>query len=58
MSGFVLLLLIAVIVAFFYTRLRGKMKLPVAGKNWVGAIVVVIIVIAMLWASAHNGGKP
>jgi fumarate reductase subunit D len=55
-SGLILLLLIAVLIAFGYTKLRGKMKLPVAGKHWTGAIIIVVLVVLMLWAS-HNGGK-
>ena len=54
-SGFVLLILIGVLVAFGYTRLRGKMKLSISGKNWVAPIVIVVIVALMLWASSHNG---
>ena len=55
-SGLILLLLIAAAIAFGYTKLRGKMKLPVAGKHWTGPIIIVVIVVLMLWAS-HNGGK-
>jgi fumarate reductase subunit D len=53
-SGLVLLILIGVLVAFGYTRLRGKMKLNVSGKNWIGPIVIVVILVLMLWAS-HSG---
>ncbi len=53
-TGLVLLLLIGVLVAYGYTRLRGKMKLSVTGKNWIGPIVIVVFVALMLWAS-HNG---
>ena len=53
-SGLILLILIGILVAFGYTRLRGKMKLPVSGKNWVAPVVIVIIVALMLWAS-HSG---
>jgi len=55
-SGLVLLILIGALVAFGYTRLRGKMKLSVSGKNWIAPIVIVVIVALMLWAS-HNGSK-
>lgn len=55
-SGLILLLLIAALIAFGFTKLRGKMKLPVAGKHWTGAIVIVVFVLLLLWAS-HNGGK-
>jgi fumarate reductase subunit D len=53
-SGFILLILIGILVAFAYTRLRGKMKLSVSGKNWIAPIVIVVIIALMLWAS-HNG---
>ena len=53
-TGLILLLLIGVLVAYGYTRLRGKMKLSVSGKNWIGPIVIVVVVALMLWAS-HSG---
>ena len=53
-SGLILLILIGVLVAFGYTRLRGKMKLSISGKNWIAPIVIVVIVVLMLWAS-HSG---
>jgi hypothetical protein len=53
-SGFILLILIGILVAFAYTRLRGKMKLSISGKNWIAPIVIVAIIALMLWAS-HNG---
>ena len=54
MSGLILLVLIAVLVAFAWTRLRGKLKLPVTGKHWLAPIVIVGFLILMLW-SKHNG---
>jgi hypothetical protein len=57
MTGLILLVFIAAIAAFFYTRMRGKMKLPISGKHWTGAIVVIVLVVLMLWAS-QKGGKP
>jgi fumarate reductase subunit D len=50
-SGLILLILIGILVAYGYTRLRGKMKLPVSGKNWIAPVVIVVIVALMLWAS-------
>ena len=54
MTGLILLILIGALVAFGWTRLRGKMKLGVSGKNWVGPIVVVVLLGLMLW-STHTG---
>ena len=54
MTGLILLVLIGAIVAFAWTRLRGKMKLNINAKNWLGPILVVVIVGLMLW-STHAG---
>ena len=53
-SGLILLIIIGVVVAYVYTRLRGRMKLSVSGKNWIAPVVIVVIVGLLLWAS-HNG---
>jgi hypothetical protein len=34
--------------------MRGKMKLSVSGKHWVGPIFIVVVVVLMMWAT-HNG---
>jgi len=54
MSGIILLVLIGVVVAYAWTRLRGKMKMGVSGKDWLGPIVVVVLLGLLLWAS-HGG---
>jgi hypothetical protein len=54
MDGLILLVLVGALVAFGWTRLRGKMKLGVSGKNWVAPIVIVVMVGLLLWAT-HNG---
>ena len=53
-SALILLILIGVVVAYGYTRLRGKMKLSVSGKNWIAPIVIVGIIALMLWASSQG----
>ena len=52
MTGLILLVLIGVVIAWLWTRVRGKMKLGVSGKNWVGPIVVVVLVGLLLWANS------
>ena len=54
MDGLILLVLIGALVAFGWTRLRGKMKLGVSGKNWLAPIFIVVVVALMLW-SVHTG---
>ena len=54
MSGLILVVLIGVLVAYGYTRMRGKMKLSVSGKHWVAPVVIIVVVLLLVWAS-HNG---
>jgi fumarate reductase subunit D len=54
LTGLILLVLIGLIVAFGWTKLRGKMKLGVSGKNWIGPVFIVVVLLLMLWAT-HNG---
>jgi hypothetical protein len=54
MTGLILLVFLGVIVAFGWTRLRGKMKLGVSGKHWTGPIVIFVILFLLLWASHHG----
>ena len=54
MTGLILLVFLGVIVAFGWTRIRGKMKLGVSGKTWTGVIVVFVLVVLAMYAS-HNG---
>ena len=51
MSGLILLVLIGILVAYGYTRLRGKMKLSVSRKNWLGALILVVLVGLIMWAT-------
>ena len=54
MNGLILLVFIAALAAFGWTRLRGKMKLGVSGKHWLGPIVVIVVVLLLMWSS-HLG---
>ena len=53
-TGLILLGLLALAAGFFYTKARGKLKLPVTGKHWKGAIIVFILLVLMFYASAHG----
>ena len=54
MDGLILLVFIAALAAFGWTRLRGKMKLGVSGKHWLGPIFIVVVVVLLMW-SVHTG---
>jgi ABC-type spermidine/putrescine transport system permease subunit II len=53
-SGLILVVLIGLGVAYAYTRLRGKMKLPISGKNWLAPVVIVGVALLLVWAT-HTG---
>jgi ABC-type spermidine/putrescine transport system permease subunit II len=55
-TGVILAVLIGVLVAYGYTRLRGKLKLNVRSKDWVAPIIIVAIVVLLLWANATTHG--
>jgi hypothetical protein len=50
-QGIILLIVIALIVAYVVARTRRRMGLLVTGKTWLVVIVAVIIGLLALWAS-------
>lgn len=54
MSGIILLVFIALIIAFFWNKLRGRAGLKVSGATWAGVIVVVVLLVLMMFASSHG----
>jgi hypothetical protein len=52
-SGIILLVLIGIGAAWLFTRGRTKMKLPVTGKHWIGVIIVIVVLLALLYG-AHT----
>jgi len=50
MNGLILLVFIAALAAFGWTRLRGKMKLGVSGKHWLGPIIIIGLVLLLTYS--------
>lgn len=50
-QGIILLVLIALIIAYVVARTRRRMGLLVTGKTWLVVMVAVIIGVLALWAS-------
>ena len=50
-QGFILLVVIALIVAYAVMRTRRRMGLLVTGKTWLMVMLGVIIVALALWAA-------
>ena len=55
MSGLILLVLIAALAAWGWTRVRRKMKLNVSGKHWLGPIIVIVVVVLLMWSVRTSG---
>jgi hypothetical protein len=50
-QGFILLVVIALIIAYVVMRTRRRMGLLVTGKTWLTVMLGVVIVALALWAS-------
>ncbi len=50
-QGVILLVVIALIIAYVVARTRRRMGLLVTGKTWLAVMLGVIIVALALWAS-------
>jgi hypothetical protein len=50
-QGIILLIVIALIVAYVAARTRRRMGLLVTGKTWLVVMAVVVIGLLALWAS-------
>lgn len=53
-SGLILLALLAIIVAFIWTRIRRRAGLSVTGRHWAAAMVVFALVVLALYATAQH----
>ncbi len=54
-TGLILLVFICAIIAVGWTRLRGKMKLGVSGKHWLGPIVIVGLILLLMYSTHVSG---
>ena len=54
MSGIVLLVLIGLGVAWLWSRVGKRLKMPVNGKQWVWITIIVVVVLAILYGSSHS----
>jgi hypothetical protein len=51
-AGVILLFFIAILVAFFWNKFRKRAGLGVSSRTWMGTIIVVAIVAALLYGSS------
>ena len=52
MTGVILLIFLAVLVSFFWQKLRKRAGLGVSSKTWMGVIAVFVLVVALLYANS------
>jgi hypothetical protein len=54
-TGLILLVLVAALITYGYTRMRRRMGMAVTGRHWLMAMVATILAILALWAySTHR----
>jgi hypothetical protein len=53
-TGLILLAFLAVLVAFFLTRMRRRLGLGVTGGTWIVIIAVFALVVLGLWATSQH----
>jgi len=54
MAGVILLFFLAILVAFFWTKLRKRAGLGISSKTWTGVIAVFVVVVALLYGSLYG----
>jgi cbb3-type cytochrome oxidase subunit 3 len=57
MAGVILLVFIAVLIAFFLTRGRRKMGFGVTPKHWRTIIFAVMLICVILYAANYGGHR-
>jgi hypothetical protein len=53
-TGLILLAFLAVLVAFFLTRMRRRLGLGVTGGTWIAIIAAFALVVLGLWATSQH----
>ena len=54
MSGIVLLVLIGLGAAWLWTRGRKRLSLPTNGKQWLGVVSVVVVLLSLAYGATHT----
>jgi hypothetical protein len=53
-NGIILLLVLALIVAYVITRTRRRMGLIVTGKTWIAIMTGFVIIVLAAWAASTH----
>ncbi|HUZ23731.1 MAG TPA: hypothetical protein VMV07_08190 [Streptosporangiaceae bacterium] len=49
--GLILLVFLALLCAFFFTKARRRMGLGVTGKHWITVIVGIVLIFLVAWVA-------
>jgi hypothetical protein len=53
-SGIVLLVLIGLGAAWLWTRGRKRLSMPTNGKQWIGVVLIVVVVLALAYGATST----
>jgi drug/metabolite transporter (DMT)-like permease len=53
-TGVILLVLIGVGAAWLWTRGRKRLSMPTNGKQWIGVIIVVVVLLALAYGATST----
>ena len=54
MSGIVLMVLIGLGVAWLWSRVGKRLKIPVNSKQWIWITIIVVVVLAVLYGANNS----
>jgi hypothetical protein len=54
-TGLILLVFIALLVAFGWARFRRRLGMSTSGRAWLTVMVIVVLGVLALWASSAHG---
>jgi uncharacterized membrane protein len=53
-SGIILLVLIGLGAAWLWTRGRKRLSMPTNGKQWIGVVIVVVVLLALAYGATST----
>jgi len=54
-TGLILLVFLALLVAFGWARFRRRLGMSTSGRAWLTVMVIVVLGVLALWASSAHG---
>ena len=54
LTGFILVVFLAALVTFGFTKLRRRIGMSVSNKTWGITFGITVLIILALWSTGHN----